>query len=407
MLKAHILNTAQKITSALQTMVMDPTPGTCEDFVNNCATTIANHLDATDAQLLVDNHTDPAIFQNPGNKKKLNDHITPAFWHMNAVGQPAALVRSILTIGPTADYLPSGVSRDQQGLLCQPNSWNDNKTPIEFLAQFHIKEVIKQGGHVTSDALFKSYIDLFTNTGTFYNEDIERKSITFVKGIENTTTTTGNRLDIVNTLRLAYLIGLVVYFANPVEFKHYHPIYVITRIFLAQKNFFLMDHVSEFGPVQQHNYLLSLGIKVYENIRKSIDSILLLNNRALYSAAPLMLTHRDDHPEPSEHTDRFFLFGIPSTEGASELNCYAQPLDASTLEFYNNALNQEDIDSYLVKDIINLITMVCPQEVLPSHSARNFGIKSKPNMIALLRDHIATFHANNAIQAYVDGMPTE
>jgi hypothetical protein len=404
----HISTTVHKITSVLQTMYDNPTSGACEDFIQNCATTIASHLDATNAQLLVDNHTDPAIFQAPPyGKKKLNDHITDSFWRMNSVGQPAALVRSILSIGPAANYLPSGVVRDNQGILCQPNSSNHGKTPIEFLAHVHLMEVIKPGGHVTADTLFNTYIDLFTNTGTVHNDKIEEQKITFVKGIENTTTSIGNRLDIVNTLRLAYLIGLVVYFSNPTQFKHYHPIHVITRIFLAQKNFFLMDHVSEFGPVQQHNYLLSLGIQVYETIRKSIDPLLLLNNRALYSSAPLMLTHRHEQPEPSEHTDRFFLFGIPSTEGASELNCSAQPLDASTLEFYNNALNQEDLDSYYVNDIINLITMVCPKEVLPSHSARKFGIKNKPSMIALLRDHIATFHANNAIQAYIDGMPTE
>jgi hypothetical protein len=402
----HITTTLSKITTTLQTMYQEPASGTCEEFITNCANAIANHLDVTDAQLLVDNHNDPATFQHPGTKRKLNDHINPAFWRMNAVGQPAALVRSILTIGPTADYLPSGVVRDNQGILCQTNSWNDNKTPIEYLAHILLKSVVKQG-HVTSDALFNTYINLFTNTGPFYDDAIDDTRITFVKGIENTTTTNGNRLDIVNTLRLAYLIGLVVYLANPTQFKHYHPIFIITRIFLAQKNFFLLDHASDFGPVQQHNYLLSLGIQTYETIRKSIDPILLLNNRALYSSVPLMLTHRHEAPEPSEHTDRFFLFGNPSTEGASELNCYAQPLDASTVDFYYNALNQEEIDSYKVKDTINLITMVCPQDVLPSHSARNFGIKSKPNMIALLREHIATFHANNAIQAYIDGMPTE
>lgn len=401
-----IIHTKSKLVSLLQNLGgvdLNRTESECGAFILSSASTLATHIDAKNPEDLIKDHTD-GVFH--ASNRASNQNITEMFWGQNRTGQQAALVRSMLSIGPANDYTPSWYHRDNQGLLCQPSFKNHDKTPIEYLAHNHRIEANKAGGISTPRELMSNYIKLFTSTDDTHNECIDNLTIHFVKGMEQTVHIKGGRLDIVYTLRLAYIIGLVVFLSNPTQFNHYHPIHVITRIFIAQKKLFIVDHESRpLSEEEKRDYLISLGLSVYETFRKPIDATLFLNNRNLFSSA-LALGYVP--PAPPEHKDHFFLFGETSTQGfKDEENMEARALDSNVVEFYINALNGENLGSYSREDLCNLIAMVCPKTSLKPNFAtlRFFGFYDKKAKVAHISAHIHTFHAKHNIQAYIDAMP--
>ena len=404
-------------------------------FLKECYAVISEHIGMTTAADLINDHATTNIY---GEAHATTNNIKEDYWKSSATGQPAALMRSILTIGPAKFYCPDYYIRNNQGILCEPSCHNHDKTPIELLGHTYIMVLKQAGGTPSSDEVFDNLVQLFTSTDVQNNPTVDNMVIYFVKGTSKKEQIKGTRLDIINTLRLVYIIGYIVFLSNPLDLKHYHPLHVIQRIFLAQAKFFTPNHDLEapLSDTEKHNYLFSLGFAVYESLRITFDAAIYINNAELFPAStsltnmppPLALGYVSGHHAPglpslghAQHADadaddavhqtRYFLFGQNANEGETDddlLDAYAQPLDADVLELYKD-IQLKQLSGYENNNLLNLVIMICPKVLgKDGHpiKGRQFGLKTKKDIIAYINKHADNFHATHNLDPYIHELET-
>lgn len=398
----------------------DSTTG--KKLIKGFSSVIIDAIEHKSPQQLVDDHTREFVFGQV--KAPVTANIRPEWWSLETEGKPCFLARAILTLGPANGLCPSHHQRVNQGILCEPHAKNQNMTPIECLLHHFNMEACESGELLDGDQIMRDLVEIFTSTKSVGNPNIDNCDIFFVKGVQYTPVKS-TRLDLVYALHLVFYTGLLVCFANPTDFKHYHPLVLITNIFRAQMNFFPDNkHMDKpLSPVQRSNYLLKLGINIFETLRKDFDAKFFLDNadffpptsnptmmpapRALAyvpGAAALVLdAAHDKQDNDSVFETWYFLFGKRATENDRDLenpDIEAEPLDASILPIYQSAVNNE-FDSIDRSRLKVLMTIICPKDILNLNAKNWFGYKTKAQMIAVINAHITTFKDTHNLEGYI------
>jgi hypothetical protein len=390
------------------------TPGA--RLIKAFARIISNAVGPKSAQNIVDDHKTEIVFQH--GKDPSPNTINKTWWENKSPDMPQFLVRSLLPIGPASKMAPPYCNRINQGILCQRHAENNNLSPIEFLLKY-VNLIFCRSSHLgeamNAHEVMEGLVEIFTSPGPVGNPDIDNLSFVFVKGKSELTPVRANRIDLVHALRILYYTGYMIWFANPDGFTNYHPLVLITNVFLAQTNFFPSnsDIDQPLSRAEKNNYLLALGLNIYEAMRKDFDAKFFLAAADLFPSTvnptmmPVPLGLKDDTQPPprplSDHEDFFtpfyFLFGKNVPSGTTEDGATAEILDHSMLPFYEAAVEQ-DLDSTGVKAIKTLLTMVCPKHTLNLRVKRNYGLKDKAAMVKLLNEHLQTF--GNTHSAYLN-----
>lgn len=410
MAERFIHYTKAKLEEILNDFPESPTNTTCQHTIHQWARLIAQHLHHKQPQDLVDDHARDAVFTDGA--LPTTNNISRGFWAANDICQRGALVRSILSIGPASLYCPAFYTRCQQGILCQPSYKNHDKTPIQFLMAHYLQEVKVCDIRSTDyEKVMADLVELFTSTDDIQCGTLNTLTIHFVKGTNNPVDLPGTRLDIIYALRLAYIIGYITFLSNPTDFKHYHPLLVIQKIFTHQSgNFFPNKDLSApLTDVEKDNYLFTLSVKVWQKMSKHLDGAFYLYNAELFPSStpmtdmpvPLAIGYRPEKETAFEPI--FFLFGEKTEEGAADVdysNIVAQPLDPDMLECYMAPHNTS------VSGLRNLITMICPKKDLRLSSTKDLGFKRKDAMLKHLMMHMQDFHDTHQLDSYIKELET-
>lgn len=384
--------------------------GTCT--IKNFAQCLVEKVGPKNPQQIVDEHATHFAFHH--GKEPSANSLNPLWWDSCHPDQPQFLFRALFQLGPASTVTPPSFKCANQGILCQPHAENNELRPIEFLAQ-HVNLVFCRSATMddTMDEteVMDGFVEIFTSTEPTSVHEIDDLSFVFVKG-KGLNVIRANRLDLVHALRVLFYTGYMIYFANPVAFKFCHPLFLITNVFLAQTNFFpsnnLMDH--PLSDAQKSNYLLALGLNVFDVMRKPFDAEFFLNDHHLFPATinpttmpdPLALSFV---PQPGAGPDGlnvftplYFLFGWSGLqEGTTEDGITAQLFDKDVLINYNAVVqSNEHLPQLTCEDLQTLMIIICKKTSLKLKAKKNFGCKTKADMIALLNQHITAFGTTHA-----------
>ena len=384
----------------------DYASGTC--LIKGYTRLITTFLQAKNSQQIVDAHATATVFDCT---KPLCTANIKWDWWFNTDEKPQFLARSLVTFGPANSLSPPYFQRPNQGILCQPHAVNNNMTPIEYLVHTVNMEFCRTREHMAADEVMEGFVEIFTSTDPVGNPDIDNHSFVFVKGAD-LLPIKAKRLDLVHAIRVVFYTGMLVYLANPKDFQHYHPLVLITNIFLAQNNFFPTnkDMDKPLTKAQKTNYLLALGLNIFEAIRKDFDASFFLDNADFFpptfNPTTMPAPQRaigyvpsgspPSAPPASEavfHTF-YFLFGerVLQNQTEPDTTIKAEPLDDSILPYYEYAVNNE-FDQFNRDQLKTLITIVCPKHTLNLKDKTYFGLKKKTNMTAFLTQHLPAFNA--------------
>lgn len=399
------------------------------NYIKAISKIIGEALNTKDAATIVADHDTNFAFVT--NMHPCTASLAQSWWKAGET-KPQLFVLAMLTFGPADGLSPPHSKRVNQGILCQPHVENNRMTPIELLGSTISDEFYRVGKQhkMGAEEIMHGYVENFTSLQHVKNDTIDNLQIIFVKGSSQLEPVKGNRLDIVYSLHVVYYTGMLVYLANPKDFQHYHPLILITNIFLAQKNFFPPDKDVEkaLSKSEKNNYLLALGVHIFDAIRKEFETKFFLDNEKCFPSKinPTMM------PAPKEHIlylgapgapvamppvaafaaadaetvqTYFFLFGKQTEENdkTQENGIKAEPLDDSIFPFYESVLNsvvdddfsQVSLGEIKCRQLKILITIVCPKEDLKLEKKKNFGLANKAIMIALLQKRISSFNSAN------------
>jgi hypothetical protein len=393
-----------KFTTLMNDIPADPDhadSGT--QLVKTFATVITTSIQAKNPQQIVDEHDTNRAFTIEHGKEPSHKTINKAWWESKEPEKPQFIVRALFPIGPASKMTPPYFTRINQGILCQPHAENNNFRPIEFIAD-HVNKIFCRATHagepMNAKEVMEGFVEIFTSTTPVGNLDIDGLSFVFVKG-KDLKPVRANRLDLVHALRVLFYTGYMVFFANPTAFKFFHPLFLITNVFLAQANFFPSnsDMNQPLSDAEKNNYLLALGLNIYEAMRKTLDAEVFLNAADLFPATvnpttmPMPLGLGYDRLDI--FTPLYFLFGHNVLEDTTEDAIVAEFFDHSILDFFNDA-KSDKFEQMTAGNLKTLLTICCPKTVLNLRAKKNYGLKDKTAMVNSLKQHITTFGTNHA-----------
>jgi len=399
----------------------DPDSGT--HLVNTFASVISSNVQTKDPQQIVDEHDTDTVFEH--GKDPSAKTIKKSWWETRSDTMPQFLVRSLFPLGPARKMTPPYFNRSNQGILCQPHAENNNLRPIEFVANY-VNRIFCRASTTDEpmDAadVMNGFVEIFTSTQPVHNHEIDDLSFVFVKG-KDLKPVCAKRLDIVHALRVLFYSGYLVFFANPTAFKWCHPVFLITNVFLAQTNFFPpnSDMDQPLSDAEKNNYLLALGLNIYEAMRKPFDAEFFLNSYDIFPSTinpttmPTMgnmgallglsyvpAAHAAPTPLPNDDDDIFtplhFLFGKQVPDHTTEDDITAEVFDHYILHNYTAVHDKRDeqVAQLDTKQLKILLTIICPKSTLKLQNNKNYGIKSKKAMVELLQKHTTDFDTSHA-----------
>lgn len=380
----------------------DETSGT--QLVKTFAEAIANKLAAKDPdQLVADHHTD-LVFE-PHHEPSAKT-IKRSWWDSSDSSRPQWLVRALFPLGPANQVTPAHFNRTNQGILCQPSA-ETGLRPIEYIAH-HVNRAFCRANKMDAEDVMTDLVDIFTNQNTLDDDVIDNLNFVFVTG-KAMTEVQANRLDLVHAIRLLFFTGYLIYFTNPTAFKWAHPVFLITAVFQAQTNFFPnnKDLNHPLSDAHKSNYLLALGLNVFEAIRKPFDADF-FNSADLFPPSinptnmpqPLGLAYAPPPgappPPPDEFYPTYFLFGNQTTDQTTHEGITAELFDQDVLINYIAVRdNTDDLPQVTCRELKTLMTIICPKSALRLNM-KNFGHAKKANMLDTLNEHITTFGNTHA-----------
>lgn len=398
-------------------------PGKPEDqdsgtqLVKTFAETIGSKLDAKDPDQLVADHATDLVFED--GKEPSAKTIKHSWWN-SFDSRPQWLVRALFPLGPASNVTPAHFRRTNQGILCQPSA-ETGLRPIEYIAK-QVNRAFCRANKMDAEDVMAGFVDIFTNTNPLDDDVIDNLGFVFVTG-KDMTEAPANRLDLVHALRLLFFTGYLIYFCNPTAFKWAHPIFLVTAVFQAQTNFFPpnKDMDRPLSEAQKSNYLLALGLNVFEAIRNPFDADF-FHSADLFAATinptsmpqPLGLGYvpPPGAPAANQHPpDEFnlvymtnFLLGNQVAEDTTEDGITAELFDQDVLINYNAVRNKNEqlVAQLVARELKTLMTIICPKTALKLQARQNYGCKTKAAMITILNDHITTFGTTH--QAYLQDL---
>ena len=337
-------------------------------------------------------------------------NINHAWWENNTHDElPQFLARSLTTFGPVDVLSPPYFKRANQGILIQGHAENNNMSPIEYLVLQVNMEFCRTDEPMDANEVMDGLVEIFTSTAAVSNTTIDNLVFRIVF-TDKLTPFEATRLDLVHALHIVFYIGMLVYLANPEGFCHCHPASLIINIFLAQGNCFPAntDIDKPLSKVQQGEWLLTLGLNIFDAMRKEFDAAFFLNNADFFPCTTnptmmppsLAIGYRKPQDADADagapvFETAYFLFGARPNQAEPDTTIKAEPLDGSILPYYQYAVKGEY--AQLNRDQLKtLITIVCPKETLNLTSKTYFGLKIKADMIALLTKHLPAFNTTNA-----------
>jgi hypothetical protein len=394
--------------------------GSATRLIKGYASIISGFAVNKNSQQIIDDHATALVF---GTGPIGRASIKPDYWNSEETGP--FFLRSLGCIGPANALCPPYFHRPNQGILCQPHAENNDMTPIEYLVRAVYMEFCRTREPMDANEVMKGYIEIFTELKPVGNSIIDGLSLTMVKG-NNLVPLKATRLNIVHALLILFYTSHLVYSANP-ALHFYHPMVVITNIFLAQKNFFPPNEGMDKPLTDAHKkrYLLNLGLSIYEVLRVATDTSLFLDNAELFPVTfnpttmpptPKAIGYRIPSSEeaaipsseeaaiPSDEQavvkTLYFLFGNQVRENTiqPDTTISAEPLDYSIIDYYMDAVDN-NFDTMTKANVQTLITIVCPKDTVNLNSKKFFGIKTKEMMTTLLTKHLPAF--NTAYKRYV------
>lgn len=401
------------------TAILAAIPGKPEDqdsgtqLVKTFAEAIASKLVAKDPDQLAADHATGLVFDDG---KEPSAKTIKRTWWDSSDSRPQWLVRALFPLGPASNVTPAHFKRTNQGILCQPSA-ETGLRPIEYIAK-QVNRAFCRANKMDAEDVMTDFVDIFTNPNTLDDDVIDNLEFVFVAG-KAMTEAPANRLDLVHALRLLFFTGYLIYFCNPTAFKWAHPIFLITAVFQAQTNFFPpnKDMDRPLSEAQKSNYLLALGLNVFEAIRKPFDTDF-FHSADLFPATinptsmpqPLGLGYvpppgapAANQQPPDEFNPTKFLFGNQVAEGTTDDGIAAELFDQDVLINYNAVRNQNDqLPQLEASELKTLMTIICPKTALKLKARKNYGCKNKPAMVAILNHHITTFGTTH--QAYLQDL---
>ena len=392
--------------------ILEAIPGKQEDqdsgtkLVKTFAELIASRVGTMNPDQLVADHVTELVFED--GKEPSAKTIKPSWWDSSSDSRPQWLVRVLFPFGPASNVTPAHFKRINQGILCQPSAETCLR-PIEYIAQ-QLNRAFCRANKMDAEDVMADFVDIFTNPKPLDGDVIDSLEFVFVTG-KAMTEVAANRLDLVHALRLLFFTGYLIYFCNPTAFKWAHPIFLITAVFQAQTNFFPpnKDMDRPLSEAQKSNYLLALGLNVFEAIRKPFDADL-FHSADLFPATinptsmpqPLVLGYVSppgapagaaNQQPPDEFNPTNFLFGNQVAEDTTEDGIATELFDHEVLINYNAVRgNNHKLQSQVtMKELKILMTIICPKTALNLEAHKNHGCKTKRIMIDILNEHITTF----------------
>ena len=324
----------------LQTIPGDPeNPNSGTQFVRSCANVISSALEAKGPDQIAADHDTSTVFADK-NEPSTNS-INNDWWNAKPahyINSPQVFYRALYTFGPVNEIKPPYHNDSTEGILCQPHAENNSLRPIEFLAN-HVLRAFSRS-EMSPEDVMEGWIDIFTSTNAVrpdYFMELDDLSFVFVKQYSQETIR-AKRLDLVHALRVLFYTGHLVLMANPEAFDFAHPLRLITNVFLAQVNFFPHDSDMDqpLSPKEKNDYLLKLGIKIFERLCEEFYDSFLVSGADLFPVtfnptlmpAPSVMAilntplERDEQQLTEAYEQQFtlsyFLFGQKVSENKRE-----------------------------------------------------------------------------------------
>jgi hypothetical protein len=385
-----------------------PRPGA--KLVKTIASLMNASVETKAPQQIVDDHKTSTVFAY--GKEPSPQTLNQSWWESADPNRPQLLVRNLVSLGPATTMTPPYFKKNvKEGILCESAPENNNLSPIEFIAIYATNIFSRE--EMDAQEVMAALVEIFTEITPLGNAAIDGLSFVF----NGKKTVRANRLDLVHALRILFYTGYMIFFANPTAFKFFHPLILITNVFLAQKNFFPSDSDMDLplSEAEKNNYLLSLGLNIYEAMRNTFEGKFFLNCTDLFPAtvnptmmppppAPLFLGVVDGVDQPPEDNifrHRYFLFGENVPEDSFDFFDFFSPLmfDHSILSNFK-AAEEYNFKQLTEKEIKNLLIICCPKTTLTldekKRKQKNNGLGKRSEMITLLKQYITTFATKHA-----------
>lgn len=394
-----------KFASILASIPGPGVPKSGTQLIRLFADVINQHLGSKTPEQFVADHATNQAFED--DQEPSNKTIKREWWESK---DGARFARALFPMGLANMVTPPYFNRINQGILCQPSAETGFR-PIEYIAH-HVNRAFCRA-NMDADDVMNDYVDIFTNPNPLQDDVVDKLEFTFVSGKEMLEYR-ANRLDLVHAIRLLYFTGYFTYLCNPTAFYWTHPLFLITAVFQAQTNFFpsMLNSLSE---AQKKNYLLALGLNVFERIRKPFEAEFFdgadlfpaTGNptnmpqdpfRLGYSAPPAGAPEGAPAGAHEElvFNPTYFLFGEQIANGTNNNGIAATIFDQ---DVFNNYTAVHDNTTYLpqvkASELTTLMTIICPKDALEHPTKPNYGYKKKAHQIALLKKHITTFNTTH------------
>ncbi len=383
-------------------------------LVKGYASLIAAVVKDKTVDTIIRDHSRETVFEP--NTLPTTNNIKQEWWNCLYPGssKEGYLARAVYSIGNVIT-VPPFHKQETLGFL-SVRSFN-RQTPIENATHNFYTEIAKTNEKLDAKGLLEELVAIFTDDQPLGNNNFENCKLVFVKGID---TLAATRIDIVHAIRVLFYTGFLVFMANPIDFKHYHPLMLITKLFLSQDNFFPTEYMMDepLSKADQHNFLLLLGQSIYEAIRQPFETEYFIlhgpeffpatNNPTMMPAPPAITFTPAAAPAPppppssSEIEFYYFLWGnhLPGLPGNVDPD--AQPLDEQIVKHYKHAV-ENNFASIPNKSILKiLITIICPNDTLDL-SKEFFGL-SRAAMVALINKHLPAFQEKHDLKSYLEDL---